>query len=95
MLLEVSTALEEAGGALMEMDDSTLEEIPTLMARHKYLQDCIVVKAKAISDSMPEDGVARTAIHQLYTEEEQYVEATRQLEELPEEASEADRDKVR
>ena len=70
MLSEASTALEEAGGALMEIDDSTPEEIPTLMARHKYLQDCIVLKAKAISDSMPEDRVARTAIQQLCTAEE-------------------------
>ena len=37
MLSEASVALEEAGGALMEIDDSTLEDIPTLMARHKYV----------------------------------------------------------
>ena len=63
MLSEASTALEEAGSAVMEIDDSTSEEIPTLMPGHKYLQDCIVMKAKVITDSMPEDSVARTAIH--------------------------------
>ena len=65
------------------------------MVRHKYVQDCIVLKAKAISASMLENCVARMAMQQLCTSEEQYVQSTRQLEELPEEASEADRDKVR
>ena len=87
MLSEASAALEEAGGALMEIDDSTPDDVRALMARHKYLQDCIVLKAKAMSDTLPNDSVARTAIDQLCTAEEQYVEATRQLDELPEEAT--------
>ena len=70
MLSEASVALDEAGGALMKMDDSTPDEIPALMARHKYLQDCIVLKAKAMSDTMPHESVARTAIDQLCTAEE-------------------------
>ena len=60
-----------------------------------HVHVCIVLKAKAMSDTLPEDIVASTAIDQLCTIEEQYLEATRRLEEVLEEATDADCDKVR
>ena len=94
-LYEAPAALTEAGGALMEIDESTPKEVSALMAKGKYVQDCFVLKTKALSDSFPEGSVAHTAVTRLETAKDQYLEATQQLDELPEEATDEDRDKVK
>ena len=76
MRSDAVSQLDEAGGTLMEIDDSTLETMSTLMAKIKYLQDCMVLKAKATSESFPEDNPIRTALGQVTTTQTQYREAT-------------------
>ena len=86
--------VDEAVGTLMEIDDFTPETVSTLMAKIKYLQDCMVLEAKATSESFPEDIPIRTALGQLTTAETQYRQATKQKDDLPEQTSASDVEKV-
>ena len=65
--LEGASAAHKAGGALMQIDDSTPEEASSVMARIKYMQECTTLKAKTMKDAMHEDNVAYTSLGQLRT----------------------------
>ena len=55
--------LDEAHGTVMEIDDSTPEVLSTLMAKIKYIQDCMVLKGKVTSESFLEDNPIGTRVN--------------------------------
>ena len=45
-------ALGKLGGALMEVNESTLEQVTVLMAKVKFVRNCIVLKVRSLDVSL-------------------------------------------
>ena len=70
MRRESQDALDKLGGALMDVDDSTPDEVSSLMAKVKFLGDRIVLKVRTLDVS--EDHPLSVVLGQLTTAEKQY-----------------------
>ena len=89
---ESQDALEERGGALMDVDESTPAEVSELMAKVKFVSDCILLKVCGLGNG-PEHARS-VALGQLSKAENQYGEAAQQLDDLPDAATAEDKDKI-
>ena len=92
MRQESQDALETLGGALMDIDDSTPDEVSEKMAKVKFLSDCVVLKVRALE--FDSEHPLQVVPGQLSTMENQFGEVVTLLEDRPAEASAADKAKV-